>query len=247
MKPADYQVFCISHDDERYQAFLERLPEVFDRTKVTRIIVTPETSPPPPEWWCGGAVQWAIVCAHLQCWKLAEADGKHALVFEHDAVFHPDFAARFHDFINHLPKDTDQAYLGGQLLFQEHREPLRMKRNSHVLEPLNVHRTHAYLTLNRALRRVMDFVEEPFWNCSQTIDHRLLYIQMRQDFHVYIPSTGWMCGQGEGVSAPENTVWFERWWPWTDAGKREEAEREREFRERWLRENAEKFTGETEA
>ena len=233
----DCQIFVISHDDEKYAAFMERLPEVLAHHGVTRIEYTPETAPAPPDWWECIPVAWVVVYAHLQCHKIAETNGKHAVVFEQDAVFHPDFETRFREFIDHIPDNADQAYIGGQLLHEHIQRPHPVDANPYVLRGYNVHRAHAYITFHNALRRVIDHLEEPFWNCTQVIDWRLGYLHMQPDFHVYIPAADWMCGQAEGVSAPERVIWFERWFPISEEGKAKEAERELKFRRCWLREN----------
>lgn len=225
--------FVISCDDRRYDKFMKRVPDCLERRGFTRVNITPEnTELDIPFWWCEPPRRYALLQAILTALKTAYRDGCDCLLMEDDCVFKPDFESRYKTFMDDLPTDEDHwdmAFLGGQLLATEFYPVMGVKENPHVLYAKNVHRNHAWVCHWATIPRLVEWLEEENWPCAQTIDSRIGYLQMQDDFRVYIPKAGWMCGQAAGKSSLVDIPFPERWWSFTEPDFTEEKKRWRHF------------------
>ena len=221
--------FIISIDDARYASFMQRAIEAFGEDPgFTRISITPDDlKEPVPDWWQSPPRRWALVQAIRTALQTALDAGEDCEIFEDDCIFVDDFVKKREDFLKVVPDDWDMAYLGGQLLAVEYYPPQLI--NDQVFLAKNVHRNHAWICRNRSIQRLINWLDEPKWFNRHTCDWRIGYLQMRPDFHVYIPKDGWLCGQGENHSQLDGQEYPDRWWPFTVEGVAEELKRWNEF------------------
>jgi len=176
-----------------------------------------------PEWWGAGNGAWGCLMSHLQVVLDATMRGlQNYCVLEDDVVFQPDAPERLERFMNSVPVDWGQIYLGGQYLHQKP-EPV----NAEVWRPYNINRTHAF-ALNRDYfgafqRHIMHAPDYGHWKLNDQnnqlnwesnhfhIDHQLGVAHQRQDWPVYTPPW-WIAGQEEGDSNVSGRTNPRHWW-----------------------------------
>jgi len=163
-----------------------------------------------PDWWLSGAGAWGCYRSHLRiledCYM---QDVESYLVFEDDAIFRPDFAERFNEFVTHLPSDWQQIYLGGQLLHEVVHPPKQV--NSYVWTPYNVNRTHCYAVHRRGYETLYKHLYAKMSDRDH-IDHHLGRLHETGELKIYCPGK-WLVGQDAGrsnISGNHNNATF---WP----------------------------------
>lgn len=223
--------FVISIDDVKLAAFSQRAVEAFGEEQAfTRIQITEDNLPTAvPAWFQGAKNRWAVTQALLQALKQAQSAGEDCELYEEDCVFAADFASKRAAVLAGAPSDWDMIYLGGQLLALNFYPLKEIEGNDTVLLCRNAHRNHAWICRKESIPRVTEWLETPGWPCTHTCDWRLGYLHMQEDFHVYIPKTGWICGQGAGMSSLDCQEYPERWWHFTEPEKTQEEENTRVF------------------
>lgn len=183
---------------------------------------------PSPAWWGAGNGAWGCLVSHVRIAHDAVHDSLASYcVLEDDVLFHPRAPEMLELFINEVPDDWGQLYLGGQFL---HQEPVSI--TPWVVGPYNVNRTHAFALSKRTiptfLQHVLhapDYFDVQLTSESRTvitpnafhIDHQLGRAHERQDWNVYAPSW-WIAGQNEGSSNISGKHNVEMWWHWRDRG-----------------------------
>lgn len=209
--------FIISIDDEKYQSFLQRAEAAFGEDPgCVRICITPETlETEPPAWFQAHKSRWCLCQAILTALKTARDAGDDCEIFEEDCIFAEGFAEKRERFLAGLPEDWDMAYLGGQCLALQFYPLKTVKDHPEVLLCKNAHRNHAWICRHASIQRLIDWLETGPWPCRHTTDWRIGYLQMKEDFHVYIPRSGWLCGQGAGYSSLDRREYPDRWWQFT--------------------------------
>lgn len=207
------KTFILSSDDKRFEQLLGRYPELLPKPE--RICITPENVGEIPSWFKAAPDRWCITKANVAALEAAIEADDDCLYFEDDAIFREDFEKWFPRLIEALPKNWNQLFLGGQLGLDN--EPvMEVPTTPLLLEASCVHRNHAVLTNKNTLKRMRDwFMSEEGWSCRHTCDWRQLYLQRKQDFHVYIPAMGWLVGQGGGESLLDHIKYPDRWWDFT--------------------------------
>lgn len=167
---------------------------------------------PPPVWWKAGNGAWGCLLSHARVVQDAIMDRlDNYLVLEDDAVFQPRAGMMLHDFMDQVPDDWDQIYLGGQHL----REPTEVARKPAVLRAWNVNRTHAFALKAKAFTRFHQHIwhspdyiaKEGGWH----IDHQLGLAHERADWMVYAPQW-WLVGQDSDWSNISGRCNPRLWW-----------------------------------
>ena len=225
--------YIISHEDEKFTAVADRLKTALKldgKLPCYRINITPENCPEEiPSWWTAMPDRWALCCAIREALCLAIENDEDCELYEQDAVFCEDFKEKRLAFLSALPDDWDMAYLGGQLLASNFYPLQEVKENDQVLLCKNAHRNHAWICRRSSIPRLLEWLEGEKWPCKHTTDWRIGYLQMKDDFKVYIPKNGWLAGQGAGLSTLDKVETPERWWHFTEKERAQEIERWREF------------------
>lgn len=156
-----------------------------------------------PAGWMAGRGAWGCLRSHERIAEdvMHERDEngvmtvKNYLVLEDDVYFLENALEDLNIFMNLLPGDWDQLYLGGQ----HRRKPVPLGNG--LLIGISVNRTHAY-ALNQRCFQVFyrhitfapDYTGKPIH-----IDHQLEVAHNRRDWDVYCPPK-WICGQEAGSS-----------------------------------------------
>lgn len=167
----------------------------------------------PPAWWRVGAGAWGCHQSHVQIIEQALMDDLDSiLILEDDVFFEPGLREKLGKFLNAVPDDWQQIYLGGQHLFQRRQPPVKV--NEQVIRPFNVNRTHAFALHRRGMpivyRWLTDYVkhsEHP----RHHVDHRLGALHATGNIKVYAPHR-WLAGQFESHSNIKGRVMPSRFW-----------------------------------
>lgn len=194
---------CINLDrrPDRWEAFyrtcpmpgVERFPAI-DGRKVR-----------PPVWWKQGGGAWGCLLSHIRILEQALMDGMDQrgevlLILEDDALFPDDFEERTTRFLEALPRDWDQIYLGGQHRGLRAHPPQRI--NAEVVRPHMVNRTQAYAVRGKFIRTLYQHLCD--WpahaRCPRHhVDHRMELLHKFGEYNIYA-LTQWIIGQAGGRS-----------------------------------------------
>lgn len=156
-----------------------------------------------PAGWGAGYGAWGCLRSHSRIAEdvMHERDEhgnmklQNYLVLEDDVFFLPDAMQRLNEFMNAVPNDWDQIYLGGQ----HQRKPVQL--NDNVSVGISVNRTHAYAVNQKCFQkfyRHINFAPD-YVGTNKHIDHQLELAHQRRDWDVYCPPK-WICGQEAGSS-----------------------------------------------
>ncbi len=165
----------------------------------------------PPTWWRAGAPAWGCHQSHLRVLEQALQDGMNSiLVLEDDVCFSQDFRRNTEQFLEALPNDWHQIYLGGQYIRPGKNPPTAV--NHHVLKAHNINRMHAYAMrgsfIPAAYKHLCDYeshVEQhkrlgpKGGEKAHHVDHRMGVLHESGRWNIYCPTT-WLAGQGAGRS-----------------------------------------------
>jgi len=214
---------CISLDrrPDRWESFrrscpipgVERFPAI-DGRKVR-----------PPAWWKQGGGAWGCMLSHIRILEQALTDGMDQrgevlLVLEDDALFPDDFDERTARFLEALPSDWDQIYLGGQHRGLRAKPPQRI--NAEVVRPHMVNRTQAYAVRGKFIRTLYQHLCD--WpahaRCPRHhVDHRMELLHKSGEHNIYAP-TQWIIGQAGGKSDICGRITQDRYWnAWNRTGR----------------------------
>jgi hypothetical protein len=213
------RVVCINLDrrPDRWEEFTAGLPADWPFREVQRYTGIDGKLAKHPDWWKQGAGAFGCFRTHLRIIEETINSGTESvLIFEDDAIFCDDFAAKCAEFFTELPDDWEWIYLGGQLLDVESRPPLRITDN--VFVPYNVNRTHAYGCRGKEFMQVLYRwlnVGSDQWRQGHHIDHHYGRMHGRAQRKIYAPGK-WLVGQRESHSNIKGQVMPERYWPALD-------------------------------
>jgi hypothetical protein len=205
------RIVCISlaRRPDRRQAFLERVPKDWPWRPIEIVDAVDGKLCKHPKWWRQGGGAWGCYKSHLNIIEQALNNClESVLIFEDDATFVPDFAAKATEFFQRLPGDWAQAYLGGQHLRKA------QPACDGVLRAANINRTHAYALRGAGeMREVYGWLNASRdWKNRHHIDHHYGRMHASGLVPAYAPSA-WLCGQA--ADEKSDVCWKpvkERWW-----------------------------------
>ena len=168
-----------------------------------------------PDYWKLSAGSWGCLQSHRRVIEdvlhihLRREAPQSVLVLEDDGHFLPGALERINTFMEAIPDDWGQLYLGGQ-----HMGPVTPTDNPEVIIPSSVNRAHAY-ALHKSifkdfyaqLHDVEKIKENPTW----LNDHLIEDAHRANKWPVYCPPD-WVCGQGAGYSDVSGHVDPDRVW-----------------------------------
>ena len=164
-----------------------------------------------PEFWHAGRGAWG--CYRTHCRILEDCYNNNVesyLVFEDDAVFREHFDRDLKVFMDNIPNDWQQLYLGGQLLHESNNPPKAM--NDHCFIPYNVNRTHCFGVHKRGYKQIYAHLMSLPFEDTFHIDHHLGRLHESGKFNVYVPKI-WLVGQGADSSNISGQKTEETYWP----------------------------------
>ena len=243
MNPLDFDlvvVLGLERRPERLKRFWQTLPKAWPCRQVRHVAAVDGKRCKPPDWYRPTRPQdrnklwrpraktapdlsgaWGCLRSHHRIWETALNSGADSvLVFEDDAIFCPEFSDRLRAFLDAVPDDWDQLYLGGQHLGTQGQWPIAV--NTQVIRGRCVNRTHAYAIRGPMLAEVYRRFAGT-WASARSemfhVDHQLCNVHRAYDAeagryarNIYCPRK-WLVGQAEGISdvkhqKPEH----EHWW-----------------------------------
>jgi len=186
---------------DRLETFMHRVQQIdYSAICSTPIKVWPavhgDTVKHPPHWKSGNGA-WGCYRSHLQILEHAYNDGLDSyIVFEDDAIFRPEFNMIVRPILSSLPEDWEQFYLGGQLLHESERPPIKV--NDYIYIPPNVNRTHCFAVSKRGYEKLYHHLNAPMEDRDH-IDHHIGRLHDKRGIAVYVPNK-WLVGQDAGSS-----------------------------------------------
>ncbi len=167
---------------------------------------------PPPRGWNAGPGGWGCHQSHLTVIHQAIQDRlSSVLILEDDVLFCPGTAGSLAAFLNAVPADWAQIYLGGQ-----HLRPPRPASSPLVCTGHDVNRTHAYAVNGTNMESIAAFISQ--WSrrlrgLPHHIDHHFGMAHRMGLWPAYCPKS-WFAGQVDTVSDidPQQAAFPVRWW-----------------------------------
>jgi len=157
-----------------------------------------------PADWGSGWGAWGCLRSHQRILEdvLHTRDEQHnmalnnVLVLEDDVIFKEDSLEKLNEFMEDVPDDWGQIYLGGQ----NRRNPTPTE-SPNVVVGTSVNRTHAYAVNQSTFMSFYRHISyaTDYRNTNKHIDHQLELAHRRKDWPVYCPKE-WVAGQRAGSS-----------------------------------------------
>ncbi len=169
-----------------------------------------------PADWNSGNGAWGCLRSHQRILEdvLHARDGQHTLtlnnvlIMEDDVIFKENALEKLNAFMEDVPDDWGQIYLGGQ-----HRRDVKPTRLPNVVVGGSVNRTHAYAvnesTFTEFYRHISYATD--YRDTNKHIDHQLELAHRRKDWRVYCPKE-WIAGQRAGSSNINGKVNETKFW-----------------------------------
>ena len=188
-------VINLPHRIDRLTVFKSIVPKCFGE-----IIVWPAVQGdviPHPDWWRAGSGAWGCCRSHMQILEHCYQKGyRNYIVFEDDAIFVDNFEERLQQFMQDVPAEWEQIYLGGQLYHADTYPPKRITPN--VYQPYNVNRTQCFAVSKTGYPKLYKHLNQEFVD-EEHIDHHLGRLHESGELAVYCPAK-WLVGQDGGNS-----------------------------------------------
>ena len=169
-----------------------------------------------PADWRSGRGAWGCLRSHQRILEdvLHTRDDREALtlnnvlILEDDIIFKDNALQKLNEFMEVVPDDWGQIYLGGQ-----HRRTKVETGLNNVVIGKSVNRTHAY-AVNKStfeeLYRHISYATD-YRKTNKHIDHQLELAHRREDWKVYCPEE-WIVGQRAGSSNINGRVNKTKFW-----------------------------------
>lgn len=169
-----------------------------------------------PADWRSGRGAWGCLRSHQRILEdvLHTRDDQgqltlnNVLIMEDDIIFKDNALQKLNEFMEVVPDDWGQIYLGGQ-----HRRTKVETGLTNVVIGKSVNRTHAY-AVNKStfthLYRHISYATD-YRKTTKHIDHQLELAHRREDWKVYCPEE-WIVGQRAGSSNINGRVNKTKFW-----------------------------------
>jgi len=156
---------------------------------------------PPPKYWGASEGAWGCFQSHRRLIEdILNEDNPSLdsiLILEDDACFSEDALKRVNEFMQNVPDDWDQLYLGGQ-----HTSNPKATTNEGVLKVSSTSRLHAYALRKKAFKKFYTHINEApdFIDAfDHHIDHQVEIAHKDGLWSAYCPES-WIVGQAAGKS-----------------------------------------------
>ena len=157
-----------------------------------------------PADWGSGRGAWGCLRSHQRILEdvIHARDDRHmmaldnVLILEDDVIFKEDSLEKLNEFMEVVPDDWGQIYLGGQ-----HRRHPKETDIPNVIIGNSINRTHAHAINGPSITSVYRHISyaSDYRGSSKHIDHQLELAHRRADWPVYCPKE-WVAGQRAGSS-----------------------------------------------
>lgn len=203
-------VISLARRKDRLDAFMSRVPADFPFGPIEPVEAIDGKLVKHPAWWRQGGGAWGCYKSHMRIIEDSLQNGpQRVMIFEDDAEFCDGFARKAIEYLDSLPCDWLQAYLGGQHL----KRPIELAGSDLVMRAQNINRTHAYAINGRAglLALYRHLTDTSDWKAGHHVDHHYGRLHKSSATGFYTP-TEWLCGQSAGQSDVSCKSVPERWW-----------------------------------
>jgi hypothetical protein len=212
-----YVINCAHRPDR-----LEDTKKVFDDSKMadnakvyySKAIIGDWTTCPTD--WVSGRGAWGCLRSHQRILEdvLHTRDDRHqmtlqsVLILEDDIIFKEDALGKLNEFMEALPENWGQIYLGGQ-----HRRGTSPTEFPGVVLGNSVNRTHAYGISQKTFQPLYRHISyaTDYRGTHKHIDHQLELAHQRKDWSVYCPEE-WIAGQRAGSSNISGKMNGDQFW-----------------------------------
>ncbi len=152
-----------------------------------------------PSSWKHFPGAYGCLRSHLAVIEQARQEAKPSvLIFEDDAVFHPEFKTRFSEYINQLPADWDMVLFGGL-----HGEPPR-RISSNVMRVTHSLSTYAYAMKHT----IYDGFTEVNGKACQLLDEGTRSLQKHFNCYCFMPHLSWVEEDYSDVREESVNLWW---------------------------------------
>ena len=169
-----------------------------------------------PADWRSGRGAWGCLRSHQRIMEdvihARDENGvpklMNVLVLEDDVIFKEDSLEKLNEFMEDVPDDWGQIYLGGQ-----HRRDPTPTDSPNVIVGNSINRTHAYAVNQPNYTKFYRHISyaRDYRGTDHHIDHQLEKAHRRKDWKVYCPKE-WVVGQRGGRSNINGKVNPTKFW-----------------------------------
>ncbi len=169
-----------------------------------------------PADWRSGRGAWGCLRSHQRILEdvLHTRDDReeltlnNVLIMEDDIIFKDNALQKLNEFMEVVPDDWGQIYLGGQ-----HRKTKVETGLTNVVIGKSVNRTHAYAVNKSTFEQLYRHISyaTDYRKTNKHIDHQLELAHRREDWKVYCPEE-WIVGQRAGSSNINGRVNETKFW-----------------------------------
>jgi len=169
-----------------------------------------------PADWRSGRGAWGCLRSHQRILEdvLHTRDDReeltlnNVLIMEDDIIFKDNALQKLNEFMEVVPDDWGQIYLGGQ-----HRKTKVETGLTNVVIGKSVNRTHAYAVNKSTFEQLYRHISyaTDYRKTNKHIDHQLELAHRREDWKVYCPEE-WIVGQRAGSSNINGRVNKTKFW-----------------------------------
>lgn len=206
-------VINMEHRPERLERLMNRFADsnVIDVNKVKVRKFKKEDNVDPPPWYRLSRSSYNIHLSHTKILQdTMKGSEKSSLIFEDDAFIHPRLKDKIAEFLDNVPDDWDQIYLGGKHL----KTPWQFSVEGRVAIGRGIIATHAYATsrkgFNDVRKQQLKFQKTPD-NPRLQMDVHMAHGQIENNLLVYCPWR-WFFGQDTVWSDISHKVVHRRFW-----------------------------------
>jgi GR25 family glycosyltransferase involved in LPS biosynthesis len=186
-------VITLPFRSDRLESFRKQTANFSSLSEITEWPAIHGDTCHPPAIWKAGNGAWGCYKSHLNILEycLSNAIASY-IVFEDDAQFKPEFDKSLNTFMEHLPEDWQQIYLGGELQHENSHPPVKI--NDAVYRPYNVNRTHCFAVSRTGMLPIYQHICNLPFHDTEHIDHHLGRWHEDPINKVYCPPK-WLVGQ----------------------------------------------------
>ena len=148
---------------------------------------------PHPGLWKAGSGAWGCYRSHMNILEYCMNNNVSSyIVFEDDFRISSNFEKVITNFIEELPDNWEQVYLGGDLMHLHIQPPIKI--TPHVYRPYNVNRTHCFAVSRVGMKPIYQHISNLPFEHEDHIDHHLGRWHEIPTTKVFCPSE-WIVGQ----------------------------------------------------
>lgn len=184
------KIISLPERNDRRRALTENLLATGILEGIPIEIITPKQPSNPTSNWNHGLGAWSCLLTHLEIIENIRPESGPTLILEDDCYFAENSKQELNRFLQNVPDDWGQVYLGGR------HTDLRQHAGNEVFKGSRIVSTHAYLVNPTACRMIGDFIRD---HSALPIDEVFAEAHSSGRWNAYCPDV-WFAGQSAGFS-----------------------------------------------